>query len=150
MSDISDTLLQETRRSLPIALLRAREAIMQHFRPILAAHNLTEQQWRVMRILAERGREDASELASRALILPPSLSRILDALEQRGLIMRLRDAKDRRRAQLSLSESGHAILRAVSPDSRKVYAMIEDRFGKDRMAALLDLLDVLSELGSET
>ena len=145
-----EILLRETRRSLPIALLRAREAIMQHFRPMLAAHNLTEQQWRVMRILAERGIEDASELANQAFILPPSLSRILDTLEQRGLIERLRDIRDRRRARLSLSVSGHALIRAVSPDSRMVYAMIEDRYGEDRVAALLHLLDELAEIGAKT
>ena len=32
---------RNTRRSLPIALLRAREAVMTHFRPMLAAHELT-------------------------------------------------------------------------------------------------------------
>ncbi|MDA5180708.1 homoprotocatechuate degradation operon regulator HpaR, partial [Klebsiella pneumoniae] len=40
--------------SLTIALLQAREAAMAYFRPIVKRHNLTEQQWRIVRILAER------------------------------------------------------------------------------------------------
>ncbi len=40
--------------SLTIALLQAREAAMAHFRPIVKRHNLTEQQWRIVRILAEK------------------------------------------------------------------------------------------------
>ncbi len=44
---------RETGRSLPIALLRARESLMARFRPMLAAHGFTEQQWRVLRIVGE-------------------------------------------------------------------------------------------------
>ncbi len=63
---------RERRRSLAIGLLRAREAVMSHFRPILAAHDVTEQQWRVIRVLAEAGMLDASEVAEKAFILAPS------------------------------------------------------------------------------
>ena len=41
-------------RSLPMQLLRAREAVMQRFRPMLHQHGVTEQQWRVIRVLVER------------------------------------------------------------------------------------------------
>ncbi len=67
-------------RSLPLKLLRAREAVMERFRPHLAAHNVTEQQWRVLRALAEVGERDASTLAGTACLLAPSLSRILHDL----------------------------------------------------------------------
>lgn len=36
--------------SLTIALLQAREAAMTYFRPIVKSHNLTDQQWRIVRI----------------------------------------------------------------------------------------------------
>lgn len=76
-----DVLLpRNTRRSVPIALLRAREAVMSHFRPMLAQHDITEQQWRVIRILAETDIVDASEMAERAFILAPSLTRIIARL----------------------------------------------------------------------
>src|SRR5262245_61859399 len=75
--------LQERRRSLTIGLLRAREAVMSHFRPILAAHDVTEQQWRVIRVLFEAGTLDASEVADKASILAPSLTRMIRSLEER-------------------------------------------------------------------
>ena len=59
--------------SLTIALLQAREAAMAHFRPIVKRHNLTEQQWRIVRILAEHPSMDFHDLAFRACILRPSL-----------------------------------------------------------------------------
>ncbi len=46
--------------SLTIALLQAREAAMSYFRPIVKRHNLTEQQWRIVRILAESPSMDFS------------------------------------------------------------------------------------------
>lgn len=139
-----DLFPREARRSLPIALLRAREAIMQHFRPMLASHDLSEQQWRVLRILSERGVMDATALAEQSFVLMPSLSRILDALEKRALVRRLRDSGDKRRIQVSLTGAGEAIIAAVLPDSRAIYRAIEAKFGRRKIDALLDLLDEFS------
>jgi len=44
--------MREFSRSLPMSLLRAREAVMRQFRPSLRRHDLTEQQWRILRALA--------------------------------------------------------------------------------------------------
>ena len=73
---------RQTRRSLPIALLRARESIMAKFRPMLARYNINEQQWRVIRVLGEHGELDATQLAERALVLGPSLTRMIKTLEK--------------------------------------------------------------------
>lgn len=142
-----DTLLpRDTHRSLPIALLRAREAVMVRFRPVLAAHGVTEQQWRVIRVLAEQSPLDASELAERACVLSPSLTRIIKALEKRKLIAREKDAGDGRRALLTLAPAGLALIHAVTPGSRAVYAEIQARYGKERLERLLDLLGELAAL----
>ena len=76
----SDSLISlfETKKSLTITLLRARESLMMSFRPLLAKHNFTEQQWRVLRVLGEKGPCDAGQLATEACILSPSLSRIIN------------------------------------------------------------------------
>ncbi|WP_430514581.1 homoprotocatechuate degradation operon regulator HpaR [Pannonibacter phragmitetus] len=141
-----DALLpRDTRRSLPIALLRAREALMAHFRPMLAAHDLTEQQWRVIRVLGERGTLDASEVADRAFILAPSLTRIIRTLEERGLILKERGETDGRRVMLSLMPEGLRIIGEVAPESRQIYASLEARFGADWIADLLDRLELLSD-----
>ncbi len=52
---------------------------MSYFRPIVKRHNLTEQQWRIVRILAESPSMDFHDLAYRACILRPSLTGILYA-----------------------------------------------------------------------
>src|SRR5215468_10566700 len=80
--------MREFSRSLPMSLLRAREAVMRQFRPSLRHHGLTEQQWRILRALTSVEAIEVTELARLAFLLGPSLSRILRDLESRGLIER--------------------------------------------------------------
>ena len=134
------------RRSLAIGLLRAREAVMSHFRPILADHDVTEQQWRVIRVLSEAGTLDATEVADKAFILAPSLTRMIKSLEERGFITKHKDKADGRRVLLKLAPPGRAIIDEVMPDSRRVYAKIDALFGADRVGELLDMLDELAAL----
>lgn len=141
-----DTAPRERRRSLAIGLLKAREAVMSHFRPILADHDVTEQQWRVLRALSEAGQLDATEVAEKAFILAPSLTRMLRSLEERGLITREKDEADGRRVLLALAPAGQAVIDEVMPDSRRVYADIDARFGAKRIDMLLDMLEELAAL----
>ena len=82
------------RISIAGTLLAAREAVMAPIRPELRAANVTEQQWRVLRVLADQGSLDAAALAAAALLHAPSLTRILKELTQRGLIARHPDPED--------------------------------------------------------
>lgn len=137
---------RDRRRSLAIGLLKAREAVMSHFRPILADHDVTEQQWRVIRALSEAGTLDATEVAEKAFILAPSLTRMLRSLEERGFITRHKDKDDGRRVLLRLAPAGQAIIDEVMPDSLRVYADIDARFGAKRTEQLLDMLEELAAL----
>ncbi len=133
--------------SLPMALLQAREAAMRLFRPMLAQHGLTEQQWRVLRALsAAGGPVDAGDLAERTFLLAPSLSRMLATLDERGLIRRRPDPVDQRRALIELAAAGIDLVRRVAPDSELRYAAIEDAFGTERLASLIDELHDLARL----
>tara|TARA_B100000929_G_scaffold187015_1_gene148023 strand:+ start:360 stop:833 length:474 start_codon:yes stop_codon:yes gene_type:complete len=143
------TELRPFTRSLPMALLRAREATMRRFRPHLADHRLTEQRWRVLRALnAAESPLDVGEVAERTFLLAPSLSRILTDLDGLGLVNRMADIVDRRRALLSLTDEGRRLVDRVAPASEAIYGQIEQRFGADRLEALLadlrDLEDVLT------
>mgnify|MGYP002381164581 CR=1 FL=1 len=132
---------RQTRRSLPMALLRARESVMKNFRPMLEKHNVTEQQWRVIRVVAEAGALDATEVASRASILAPSLTRIIKTLEQRKLIKRQNDSKDGRRVVLALAPAGEVLLHKAVPESLAAHKGLEEKIGGDKLMLLLDLLD---------
>jgi homoprotocatechuate degradation regulator HpaR len=132
--------LRDFEHSLPMGLLKAREAAMSRFRPMLRSHGVTEQQWRVIRALADHEPMDASELAARSFLLAPSLTRILQFLEGESLVKRTADKNDQRRSVLSLTAKGRRLFSKVAPDSAALYDEIESEFGADRMALLYELL----------
>lgn len=108
--------------SLTIALLQAREAAMAYFRPIVKRHNLTEQQWRIVRILAERPSMDFHDLAFRACILRPSLTGILTRMERDGLVLRLKPVNDQRKLYVSLTPAGTALYESAQAEVEETIA----------------------------
>jgi homoprotocatechuate degradation regulator HpaR len=132
-------------QSLPMALLRAREAVMRRFRPGLRDRGVTEQQWRILRALAHSGSLEVTALAEATFLLAPSLSRILPDLESRGLISRRQMDSDLRRAVVSLEPKGLKLIAAHAPDSEETYDYIARRFGQERLDQLFALLRELEE-----
>ena len=133
--------------SLTIALLQAREAAMAYFRPIVKRHNLTEQQWRIVRILAERPSMDFHDLAFRACILRPSLTGILSRMERDKLIFRLKPVNDQRKLYVSLTQQGQDLYEVARHQVEQGYAEIEAAFSRQKMDQLMALLDELITLG---
>jgi homoprotocatechuate degradation regulator HpaR len=135
--------MREFSRSLPMSLLRAREAVMRQFRPSLRNHGLTEQQWRILRALTAVDAIEVTELARVAFLLGPSLSRILRDLEARHLIERRVAKADLRRAMVSISAKGLKLIEAVAPSSEAIYAAMTRRYGARKLAELQDMLHAL-------
>lgn len=129
--------------SLPVRLLRAREALMMRIRPVLRAHGVTEQQWRVLCTARDLNETEVTVLAERVFLLPPSLSRILRDLEARGLMVRRSSVQDQRRALVSVTPAGEALIRQVEPSLIEMRLEMRRLVGPDRLRALGALLDQL-------
>jgi homoprotocatechuate degradation regulator HpaR len=136
----------KTDRALPLALLRARETVMSPIRRVLKAHDMTDQQWRVLRVLHENGVMDAKELAKSACVLAPSLTRIIKHLEQQNMLTRCADGKDGRRVLLDILPSGAELIESVTPEVQVIYQGLSDKYGAQKMSDLLDLLHDVVEL----
>ena len=132
-------------RSLPMALLRAREAVMKKFLPSLREHSMSSQQWRVIRALNEEDGLDITELADRCFLLMPSLSRIIQNLEKRDLVSRTQSKSDNRRSVISLTSDGKQLFEDVAPKSVERYNHITNKFGYGKLELLYELLDELIE-----
>jgi homoprotocatechuate degradation regulator HpaR len=132
-------------KSLPMELLRAREAVMRKFRPGLRDHGVTEQQWRILRALAHSGPMEVSQLAETTCLLAPSLSRILPELEARQFISRRQADSDLRRSVISLERKGLRLIATHAPYSESVYEGIAAAFGTERLEQLFTLLRELEE-----
>ena len=130
--------------SLPMALMRAREAVMRYFRPALSEHDLTEQQWRVLRALRDAEAPlSVGELAERTFLLGPSLSRMLASMDERGLLERA-TASDARRAEISISAGGLELVSEIAPSSERAYGRIDALLDPGELDVLYGLLAKLS------
>lgn len=132
-----------TSRSLPILLLRTREAVMRHFRPMLAEHGLTEQQWRVLRVLDEQARLDVTQVAELSCLLRPSLTRISKTLQEEGLIEAYHDPKDRRRTLLRISDAGRALVQKLTPRSQAIYSELDGVIGEGKVSEAVEMLEAV-------
>ncbi|MBY4893302.1 homoprotocatechuate degradation operon regulator, HpaR [Jannaschia sp. EhC01] len=132
-----------TARSLPMALIRAREGVMAPIRDMLSETGITEQQWRVLRVLSENGPLDATSLADRASLLFPSLTRIATKMREKGLITQTRDEVDRRRHFIAITEAGQKIIDERAEQSARIVADIRATLGEENYETLLDLLAML-------
>lgn len=118
------------------------------FRPILAEHGLTEQQWRVLRALGSTGSPTSvGRLADETCLLGPSLSRMLVSMERRSLIERRLDRSDNRRAEVSITPAGIDLVSRIAPRSEAVYRELEAAVGVEALAELHLLLDRVADLG---
>lgn len=141
--------IRHFRESLPMLLLRARETAMSHFRPILQSHGVTEQQWRALRALHERGELTAAGLASECAILAPSMTRIIRYLSGEGLVLVRRSKNDQRELRLRISARGRRLVDLIGPEIEAAYASIRDQMEPEHMAGLYrELARFIDRVGS--
>ena len=123
--------MQEFSRSLPMMLYRTLDAVMPRFRQIFNEFGLTEQQWRVLRVLWQHEQIAFHELADLTLIPAPSLVGVLDRLTKSGLAGRRRSESDRRNVFVHATGQGKALESKVRPRVDEAYealrASIDDR-----------------------
>lgn len=150
VSTIEEILMNKPSKhsSINISLIQAREALMVHFRPILNNAGITDQQWRIIRLLAENGTMDFQILAAQACILRPSLTGILTRLEKSGLLVRLKPSNDHRRVFLCLTPGGEKMYRDTCGQVDACYDQIEQKLSKEKMDQLRGLLAELSALNA--
>ena len=104
---------------------------MAHFRPLLHAAGVTEQQWRVLRTLSEVGSMEPNQIARSCQILSPSLTRMLAGMEEQGLIKRARSSQDQRRQEISLTSKSNKLIDRMRPQVDAKYEELEARIGRN-------------------
>lgn len=136
-------------RNLAMLLLEARETLMGLFRPILKEFALTEQQWRIIRVLDGEAANalEAGQIARRCCILSPSLTGVLERMERDGLILRTRAPEDQRRLLVSLTPQSRELVSEIGPRIDEQYRPLTDRFGAAALDDVYRALDRLIEFG---
>jgi homoprotocatechuate degradation regulator HpaR len=128
-------------KTLPMLLLATREALTQRFRHLNQAYGLTEQQWRVIRALAEVEGLEIHALSARCRIHAASLSRILPKLDRAGLIERSAKAADQRCVIVSLKPRGRQLIGDLALEATRVYERLARDVGAERLARMYETLE---------
>ena len=131
--------------SLPMILNRTLDGVMPVYRELFAKYDLTDQQWRILRVLWASGKVTSVELSERTLLAPPSLVGIVDRLEKKGLVARLRSVQDRRVVHVTATAKGRALEKQVMPQVTKIHARIRGAVSQREWDAMARTLDKISK-----
>lgn len=131
-------------------LYSALDAVMPRFRKIFKKFGLTEQQWRVLRVLWETDSIALQALADITLIPAPSLVGVIDRLETSDLVERRRSKSDRRVVYIHATKTGQKLEQKVRPEVDRLYAELQASIDPTVWENLMAGLDIIiSTCGSE-
>jgi DNA-binding MarR family transcriptional regulator len=122
-------------------LLRATDMLSRGLITVLKAEDLSPTQYNVLRIL--RGAPEGlpcGEIGSRMITRDPDITRLLDRLEKRGLIVRSRESKDRRMVTARIMPLGLKVLGRLDEPVQETHRKQLGHLGRDRLRALTELL----------
>lgn len=116
---------------------------MQRFRPMLNNHEVTEQQWRILRALLQEDGLEPRQLCERCLISSPSIAGVLARMEEAGLIDRARMDHDQRRVKVTLTARSRDLGACMAPVIEQQYTDLEAVVGVQTLQQVYDVLDTL-------
>jgi len=130
-------------RNLPLLLLQAREHLMRRFRPILNAHGITDQQWRIVRALLGADGLEPRQIGEICGISSPSLAGILERMEEFGFVARNRFTHDQRRIRVTLTRKSKTLAERMAPSVEAEYLRMEEELGPQLVGRLYGDLDAI-------
>jgi len=126
---------------------------MAPIRPHLRNAGITEQQWRVLRVLNDDGVLEAGAVARNALLYAPSVTRIIKDLQERDLVTKQPDPEDARRSRISITEKGRHFVLETALETRTLLDLYDEAFGSERLNAFrleaLALADCLKKFAPD-
>lgn len=124
-------------------LQRTADALMQGLAATLKPAGLSPTQYNVLRILRGAGPDGLAcrEIAERMITRDPDVTRLLDRLEERGLITRMRDRADRRVITTRITEKGGRLLNDLDEPVAQLHAEQLRHLGDQRLRSLITLLE---------
>ncbi len=149
---MASRLRQEIKQRKPFASLeqevvlnvvRTADALQQAIDGTLRPAGISSPQYNVLRILRGAGERGlcCREVAERMLTHDPDITRLLDRLERRGLVMRERHARDRRIITVRITPEGLQLLQELDRPLLELHARLLGHLGPERQAALVELLE---------
>lgn len=130
--------------SLPMILYRALDGVMPVYRDLFARHDLTEQQWRVLRVVWRNSNVTSATLAESTLLTAPSLVGIIDRLERKELVTRVRSVDDRRQVYVIATAKGRKLQAEVLPELEAIQNELRARISEKEWDVMERILGKIS------
>jgi len=126
-----------------LSIVQAAEEMQRGLAELLKAHDLSIAQYNVLRILRGAGPEGATcgTVSENLIRHDPDVTRLVDRLDQRGLVDRARDTKDRRVVRTRITRAGAALLAELDDPVDELHARQLGHVGSKRLADLVTMLD---------
>ncbi len=132
--------------SLPMLLNRSLDAIMPPYRDLFQEFGVTEQQWRVLRVLWEQKHLTSAQISNLTLLPSPSLVGILDRLERKGLVKRLRSTSDRREINITITNLGRELQSKVMPKVKLIQDQTREKLSPTEWKQINNILKKLDRI----
>jgi len=125
---------------------RTADWLMRDLEELLKERHLSPTQYNVLRILRSSGTGGSGglachEIAERMFTRDPDMTRLLDRLEEHGLITRSRERQDRRVIRVRISGDGLKLLRELDEPVRSMHRRQLGHLGEKRLRLLARLLE---------
>jgi DNA-binding MarR family transcriptional regulator len=124
-------------------LLRTADALSRGEAVVLKSANLSPNQYNALRILRGAGPNGVtcSEIGERLIERDPDVTRLIDRLEQRGLMQRTRDARDRRVYRNAITPAGLELLASLDEPLSAMHKKQMGHLSQEKLATLISLLE---------
>src|SRR5580704_2307924 len=125
-----------------VALMRTADALSRNAEALLKPYNLSGTQYNILRILRGAGEKGLAcrEVGGRLISRDPDMTRLLDRLESRGLIVRAREADDRRVVKTRITAEGLRLLAELDQPVEEAHRRQLGHLPAKELRQLLDLL----------
>jgi DNA-binding MarR family transcriptional regulator len=128
-----------------LSVVRTSADLMDRFELFLRPYAITSTQYNVLRIL--RGAEPEglcrNELRDRMLTRMPDVTRLLDRMEEAGLVERTRDTEDRRMVTSRITRKALQLLTTLDPLVAENEKHFFSGISRDQIQTLIDVLDAI-------
>ncbi len=130
-----------------LSLLRTADALETQVEAQLKEFGLTGTQYNALRILRGAGPEGlpCREIGERMITRDPDITRLLDRLEDRGFVQRMRAKHDRRVIYGKITAAGLKLLREMDGPLEKFGREILRHVGQEKLKQLIELLELVRE-----
>jgi DNA-binding MarR family transcriptional regulator len=139
--DSKSKLPEHPEEAVFLDLLRTVDVLSRRLAQVIKAEDLSSTQYNVLRIL--RGAPDGlpcGEISNRMITRDPDITRLLDRLEKRGLIVRWREVKDRRIVLAKIAPEGLKLLGRLDEPVQETHRELLGHLGRERLRTLSELL----------